>query len=377
MRNALNKLLALSPDRMAYKLALTWSSARKRASSDDREPSSILVGATTFLGDLLMTAPMIVALKHRHPNARISVLVRPEYRELAACIPGVEHVLEERHSWRWLHEQRRVYGGFDLAVVALESRILPLIAALGARTITAFPDPKGRHNHLIDRAVAFPTDQPRHLSRLLLGLVGAENQVLAPPYLDLSKLPPYASTPDTAFVVVHCGARSALRRWPPERYRQVAAACIAEGYHVVFSGAAGDSPAIALIRQGLPADRILDLSGKTSLLQLAKLIARAALVIGPDTGVLHLAKVLGRPAAIIIGQGQLEMFGPDALYERAAYFYIDNLPCRDKHTLHGQHAPWINTCSRSVCVLPEPRCLLEVGAAETAAAVRRILASQR
>jgi ADP-heptose:LPS heptosyltransferase len=366
-----------SPDRLAYKLALWWAAARKHPSrSDNHEPRTILVGATTFLGDLLMSAPLIAALRQRYPQAKLAVLVRPEYRGLAACIPGVDAVLEERHSWRWLHRQRRQQDGYDLAVAALESRILPLLAALGARTIVAYPDPKGRYRRLIDRPVAFPADRPQHLARLLLRLADAENAALSPPYLDTSKLPPFAGTPAVPFAVIHCGARSALRRWPPERYAIVAAACIEMGFQVVFSGAAGDGPAIASIKQDLPADQLLDLSGKTSLPQLAKLIERAALVIGPDTGVLHLAKALGRPSAVIIGQGQVEMFGPDSLYGPAAYFCIGDLSCRDKHTVHGQYAPWINTCSRNTCILPEPRCLLGIGASEVAAAVRRLLAAR-
>jgi len=366
----------LSLDRIAFKLALLCPSASKRARRDGI-PRSILVGATTFLGDLLMTAPMIVALRNRYPQSRIVVLVRPEYRELAACIPGVDEVLEERHSWHWLRKTRQAQGDYDMAVVALESRIVPLLAALGARSIVAYPDPKGRYRRLVDSPQPFPTDKPRHLARLLLRLVGAENDSLAPPYLDLSRLPPYGGIPHHPFVVIHCGARSALRRWPPARYHQVAAACIADGFLVAFSGTASDGPAIAQIRQGLAEDRTVDVSGKTTLPQLAKLIERAALVIGPDTGVLHLAKALGRPAAIIIGQGQLEMFGPDALYEPATYFYIDALPCRDKHTVHGQYAPWINTCSRSACILPEARCLLEVEAGDVVAGIRRILMAER
>jgi ADP-heptose:LPS heptosyltransferase len=366
----------LSLDRIAFKLALLYSSAGKRPRGA-AAPRSILVGATTFLGDMLMTAPMVMALKRRYPQARITMLVRPEYRELAACIPGIDDVLEERHSWHWLRKTRQGHGGYDLAVVALENRIVPLVAALGARAIIAYPDPKGRYRHLISDPVAFPTDQPQHLARLLLRLVGAEHDCLTPPYLDISGQPPFAGTPSEPFVIIHCGARSAFRRWPPARYHQVAAACIAEGYHVVFTGTAEDGPAIALIRQGLPADKVLDLNGKTSLPQLASLIAHAALVIGPDTGVLHLTKALGRPAAIILGHGQLALYGPDTLYQQISCFYVDHLPCRDKHTVHGQYAPWINTCTRSACVLPEPRCLLEVEANDVVAGIRRTLITQR
>jgi hypothetical protein len=61
----------------------------------------------------------------------------------------------------------------------------------------------------------------------------------------------------------------------------------------------------------------------------------------------------------------------------AAPRYVDHLPCRDKHTVHGQYAPWINTCTRSACVLPEPRCLLEVEANDVVAGIRRTLITQR
>jgi ADP-heptose:LPS heptosyltransferase len=126
--------------------------------------------------------------------------------------------------------------------------------------------------------------------------------------LDLPR-PPLASAAPGA-VVIHPGAGYPSRRWPAERYGQVAAVLRARGERVVITGAPGESDLArqVAVRGGLgPA---AELSGRTGPLELAILIARARLVICGDTGTAHLATAYGTPSVLLFGPTSPALWGP-------------------------------------------------------------------
>ncbi len=110
--------------------------------------------------------------------------------------------------------------------------------------------------------------------------------------------------------VVHPGAASAARRWPAARFGQVARAEARAGRRVVVTGSAGERGlALAVARgAGLPADAVL--AGRTGLLELATLVARAGRVVCGDTGVAHLATAFGTPSVLLFGPTSPHLWGP-------------------------------------------------------------------
>jgi ADP-heptose:LPS heptosyltransferase len=95
-------------------------------------------------------------------------------------------------------------------------------------------------------------------------------------------------------IVLNLGARWLTKRWPPEHFAAVARRAVAEfGAGLIAIGSAEDRPLVdALLRQVAPLP-VLDLCGRTPLLQLAALTREADLVISNDTGPLHLAAAAG------------------------------------------------------------------------------------
>jgi ADP-heptose:LPS heptosyltransferase len=110
--------------------------------------------------------------------------------------------------------------------------------------------------------------------------------------------------------VIHPGAAYPARRWPAERYAVVAAALRAAGLDVVVTGGpaetglAGQVAALA----GLPP--AADLSGRTSVLDLAALVAAARLVVCGDTGTGHLATAYRTPSVLLFGPVSPARWGP-------------------------------------------------------------------
>lgn len=89
------------------------------------------------------------------------------------------------------------------------------------------------------------------------------------------------------------------KRWPAERYGALATALLAAGFQPVILGTKAETPIAEAIRKGCP--QAVDLTGKTSLLDLAGLARHATVAIGNDTGPTHLAAALGTPTVALFG----------------------------------------------------------------------------
>lgn len=111
--------------------------------------------------------------------------------------------------------------------------------------------------------------------------------------------------------LIHPGAASAARRWPPERWAQVARAERAAGREVLLSGSAAEAPLTREIAQRARLPRAADRAGATGdVLGLARLVASAGRVVCGDTGVAHLATALRVPSAVLFGPTDPARWGP-------------------------------------------------------------------
>lgn len=113
--------------------------------------------------------------------------------------------------------------------------------------------------------------------------------------------------------VVHPGAASAARRWPAERFAEVAAALAGshdDGTRVVLTGSPAERPLALEVarRAGLRDDAVL--AGRTDLLELAAVVAHARRVVCGDTGVAHLATAFGAPSVVLFGPTSPATWGP-------------------------------------------------------------------
>ena len=108
---------------------------------------------------------------------------------------------------------------------------------------------------------------------------------------------------DEPLVILAPGATDGRRRWPPERFGEVAVAVAAQGYRPVVIGTAAEAALAEAIVAGAPG--ALDLTGRLTLPELAGLLCDAALIVGNDSGPLHLATAVGTPAVGLFWCGNL------------------------------------------------------------------------
>jgi ADP-heptose:LPS heptosyltransferase len=115
----------------------------------------------------------------------------------------------------------------------------------------------------------------------------------------------------TDYYVLFAGAAAAIKRWPSAHFAAIASRLHARtGWTGIVCGLAADSPAAQIIVERAIHCPIIDACGRTTLPELAGIIARAKLTVTNDTSAAHLAAVLGVPAVAVVGGGHFGRFFP-------------------------------------------------------------------
>jgi ADP-heptose:LPS heptosyltransferase len=110
--------------------------------------------------------------------------------------------------------------------------------------------------------------------------------------------------------LVHPGAASPSRRWPPERFAAVARAELAAGRRVIVTGGPAEGALAGDVadRAGLPTSAVH--AGQGGVLAIGRLVAAAGRVVCGDTGIAHLATALRTPSVVLFGPTSPAQWGP-------------------------------------------------------------------
>lgn len=281
-------------------------------------PRTITVLRALQFGDLMCAVPTLRALRHRYPEAHISLVGLPWAKEFQHRFrhyldqliefpgyPGIpERTSETSRIPDFLWEMQRAQ--YDLVVQLHGSgRITNSLALLfgGARCVgfyeagTAPPV----HGEFIEYR-----ENLSETERLLeiLPLLDAQPRgrhyewpLLQRDCEEFLAADRQWRLTDRPFVCVHPGARDPTRRWGAGRFALLARQCIEHGFTVALTGSRYELSLCQAIAKAL-GDGCVGTAGQTSLGSLAVLIGRAKLLISNDTGISHLAAALGTPSLI-------------------------------------------------------------------------------
>lgn len=338
-----------------------------------------LVVQTSFIGDMVLTTPLIAELARRGP---VDVLTTPITAPLLANNPAVRRVIlyDKRGAdrgaiglWRAARSARELFKegkkrpvSYDAAYLAQGSVRSAIVARLvGAKEYVGFSSSPGRP--LYTRLVPYRDDK-HHAVRLLL---------LARPYgreptgeeLVPSLYPGEAEriavdgllaaggvAPGERLVALAPSSLWMTKRWP---YYAELATQLASMVRIVVVGSANDTGFAQEILAGVP--NAIDATGRLSPLASAELIRRCAAIVTNDSAPLHLASAVGTPTVAIFGP-TVPAFGFGPLAPRSIVAGHETLTCRP--------------CARivpRVCPLGHFRCMRDLDVEQIAAHVRSLL----
>jgi ADP-heptose:LPS heptosyltransferase len=263
----------------------------------------VLVARQDNAGDVLLAGPAVRAVAA--DAERVTLLCGLAGAEAARLLPGVDEVVVQEAEWivadpqpvRRGHTERRVDDlaalGVDCALILTSFHQSPLPLALllrmaGVPFVGAISE--DYPGSLLD--VRHHVDDDLHEVWRALSLAQAMGFALAEDDDDrLRVLRPGGYPPGTGHVVVHPGASVPARAWAPERHAALVRALAREGRRVVVTG----GPRERALTRHVAGTRALDLGGRTSLGELADVLAGAACLVAGNTGPAHLAAAVRTP----------------------------------------------------------------------------------
>jgi heptosyltransferase-2 len=338
-------------------------------------PGKILIIQTAFLGDVILTTPLIKAVARKYPQSKIIFLLIPQTRKLLQNNPHLEEIIvydkkgKEKGVFGFLKLVKAVKSTeFDLALIphrSFRSALLAYLAGIPQRI--GFDKSSGAF--LFTQRTKYVQSQPevkRNLSLLGKDMLSASESLpeLLPSEDDFKYLEELFKNWDVKredkIVGIAPGSAWNTKRWLPERFGQVADNLIEKlGTKIIFIGGKEDEKLCLEISKNMRFKPFIA-AGKTSPLQSAALISRCKAILTNDTAPMHIAVAMKIQVVAIFGSTIPEFgFAPTGKNDLVIQKEIYCRPCG----IHG----------RKKCPEKHFRCIKDITAKEVFEAVSQKL----
>jgi heptosyltransferase II len=303
-----------------------------------------LVIQTSFLGDVVLTTPLIAELAKRGP---VDVLVTPAGAEVLANNPAIRRLIkyDKRdtygaaiQTWRTIRAVRHdpPYDAVYMAQGSFRSAMLAMLT--GARERIGFFTSHGKA--LYTRRAEYRPE--RHHAERLWWL--SMTDCADPPTAEQLRVRLYPSDEDRkkvdallrrngvadgSFIVLAPGSAWGTKRWP---YFPELAKRLGSTNRLVVTGSKSDCDAAMDIARVVSDAQVIDACGQLSVLASAEIIGRARAIVTNDSLPQHLASAMGTPTLTLFGP-TVPDFGFGPLAPRRATAGVSGLSCRpcDRH----------------------------------------------
>ncbi|MFH1398402.1 MAG: lipopolysaccharide heptosyltransferase II [Candidatus Omnitrophota bacterium] len=287
----------------------------------DKEYKRILITRTDRIGDVVLSTPVIKALRKNYPSAYIAMMVSPYTEDIVSGNPDLDEVIildkDDLHRnlkgvWELSRDLKK--KRFDLAIALHPTNRVHLVIFLAG-----IPKRIG-----YNRKMGFLfTDKIKHLKQLGEKYESEYNFDLLKPlgielkdrdlFIPLKKesedwvnelFALKSIKPEDRILAINPGASCRSRIWPAERFAKVVDGLIEKyGFKVfILAGPKDVNMADKVIAQ--MEHKAINLAGKTSVSQLVSILKRCELIISNDSGPVHIASALGTPVVSIFSRSQ-------------------------------------------------------------------------
>ena len=305
----------------------------------------ILIVAPSWVGDSILSEPLIALLRQPYEESQIDVLAPPWCAPVYARMRGIRKIIESPF----------VHGRLDLATrraLAAKlraenyARAIVLSNTWKSALVTWLARIPIRTGYVGEARWALLND-PRKLQKLMgprlvnryAALAGTPGKlmpappapVLVPNIANRSAAVRALSLKTRRPVAVLCpGAEFGIaKRWPPNQFAELAALFLRDGFRVWLVGSPNDKLASTAVLQSMDdsSRQIHDLCGRTDLGTAIDLLSLASLVVSNDSGLMHAAAAVGVPVVALFGSSSPEYTPPLSPLARIAKIDIECSPC--------------------------------------------------
>ncbi len=330
------------------------------------DPKKILIFHTAFIGDIVLTLPLVQRLRASFPDASITFVVIPATANVLENHPAINEVL--------IYDKHRRDSGiagilkmgkrlrkaqYDIAIIPHRSLRSALIGWL-SKTPRRIGFSTSAAARLYTDIVSYDKtlhEIDRNLS--LLGPLGLthsseERPTLYPSKNDSEVVDAFLKnqrlrvttrvrkgqthSQQGGLVGIAPGSVWNTKRWPKEYFVTLAKSLLEDGYSVALIGGRDDAVLCSEIRNSIDNVSVVNAAGLLSLLQSAELIRRCAVLVSNDSAPMHLATGVRTPVVALFGP-TIPQFGFAPRGEESVVAEIHGLSCRPCSIHGGQSCP--------------------------------------
>lgn len=343
--NRKKKVFTLLTDFAGYAL---WAPINlfKRRNKPLSDITEILVIRTAYIGDVIMTLPILKPLKVLYPDAKITFLTSSSARDVLLNNPYIDAIITYDAFWFYPGNFRAAVKDYFKFLKILRSKTYDLVIEARADIrdilLLAYVSKSryrvsyraGGGGYLLTHVVPYEKIKHRidyHLD-IIRHLGGRNDTIEWGMYLDAEEkkavdsfLTQEGIHRKDLLVGIHPGSRKKLKAWFPDRFAALADSIIKEyGAQVIFTGSPEEKEFIEGIRMKMD-HKAVNLAGKTNLRLLSGIIEKLDLFICNDSAPLHIASAMKTPTVAIFGPSKSKETGP---YGNTHRVVEKDFPCR-------------------------------------------------
>jgi len=290
---------------------------------------NILVIKLSAIGDVIHALPAVHALRQSYPDARITWIVEKPSYDLLNNNPDIDQIMIFEKPkfktlsglWHNAPELSRLLKSnrFDLAIDfqgLFKSAAISLLSGTAQRI--GYCDMR-ELSQTISRPICGEHSKGHVVERYLdviRGLTGRISEIRFPIHITTEEIEQAIKIAQeaglaakTPYVILAPGTNWRTKCWPTEHYAALSDQLHQAGFGAVLVGGPGDKP-LAQDIQNRSQTKPIDLTGKTSLKQLAYMIKESVAFVGGDTGPMHLSVAVNTPAVALFGPTDPARNGP-------------------------------------------------------------------
>jgi ADP-heptose:LPS heptosyltransferase/lauroyl/myristoyl acyltransferase len=288
-----------------------------------------------WLGDVVMTLPLLDAIRRGRPDVSITVLAKHQFKVFLESLDTVDNFLPIpegtiHQGVGVLKEYRRQFPSVVINF-ANSFRSDAECCLIGAPRRYGLTLP-GRFRPLLSHSFAFSEERHGPLKELhqvrlwekFLQYFGLDEELhFSPIQLPVKNI-------KGKIGILPGSANNPSKRWPVSHWRKLISLLIEENksLKIFIYGASQESELANQILGNFDESKVINLCGMTNLLELANELASCAKVIGNDSGGMHLANAVGSPSVVL--------FGPTNPKVTAPYFNVPLEIIRAEETFKGK-----------------------------------------